>query len=335
MGGEPQHTTMNSSETLASRDENAPKFPARPFQIVSLLDMVEFNGQSFYLFLTWIESFSSDVRAYIGGVDERATHRLTDEKNQDLRDRLDGVRGFLEGLNKSEKEQSQERLRFQRTTERIQIFAEISPTNRPASYGEIGDQLQEVRRALKMDLEDNKFLSLSFLEVGYFGQEQGFGPEVFSNFQSTRIDVAEANNCYALGRYTACVFHCMRVLEKGLHALAYELDTKHNAQLNFGKPFNEKSWGLIIADILISLESPKRTKRLNPVPTKDQVRFYSTAAVQFEHFQHAWRDDCAHANRTYDEPAARSVLNHTHHFMGILAKNGLTDEPFRLNSISN
>lgn len=296
--------------------------------------MVEFSAKTFYLFLDWFESFSSDMRAYLGDDDSKAHHRLSDEHNRDLLIRLDGVRGFLEDLNRPEKEWSQDRLRFQRTTERIQILAEVSPANKPASYGEIRDQIHEIRRALKMDLDDNKFLSLSRSEVGYFGQEQGFGPEVFRNFQSTRVDVAEAIDCYALGRYTACVFHCMRVLEKGLHALAHELDTKHNAKLNFDKPFNETSWGRIITEILISLENPKRTKRLNPLPTKDQERFYSTAAMQFEHFQHAWRDDCAHANRTYDEPAAKSVLNHTQHFMRILAKNGLTDEPFRLNNIS-
>lgn len=318
----------HQQETLASNHKGVSQFPSRSFQIVSLLDMVEFPAKTFYLFLDWLESFSSDVRAYMGDDDSKERELLTSEQNTDLHNRLHGVREFLEELNTPEKERNEERLRFQRTTERIQILAELSPTNKPAALGKVRDQLQEIRRALRMDLDDNKFLSLSRLEAGHFEQEKGFGPEVFTSFQSTLTDVAEAGNCYALGRYTACVFHCMRVLEKGLHALADELDTKHNTDLEFGKgkQVNQISWGRIIDEIQIALESPKRRKRLNPLPTKDQERFYSTAAMQFEHFQHAWRDDCAHANRSYDEPAARSVLNHTHHFMQILAKNGLTGD---------
>ena len=61
-------------------------------------------------------------------------------------------------------------------------------------------------------------------QAGYYEQEELFGSEVHTNFESTRDDVKEAGNCYATGRYTACVFHCMRVLEKGLHALVRELN---------------------------------------------------------------------------------------------------------------
>jgi hypothetical protein len=79
---------LNKRKTLASNDASARKFIALPFQIVSLLDMVEFPAKAFYLFLDWLESFSSDARAYLGDDKSGEHHRLTDEQNRDLRTRI-------------------------------------------------------------------------------------------------------------------------------------------------------------------------------------------------------------------------------------------------------
>lgn len=79
--------------------------------------------------------------------------------------------------------------------------------------------LIRLRTSLARDLNESVFLFLSLPDTKYYQQEQLFGSEVFESFPSARYDVGEAGNCYVLGRHTACVFHCMRILEKGLHAI--------------------------------------------------------------------------------------------------------------------
>ncbi len=82
----------------------------------------------------------------------------------------------------------------------------------------------------------------------------------------------------------------------------------------------ETNWGNIINEIQVAVENPKRLARLNPVPDKDRMRFYSRASLEFEYFKNAWRDDVSHSRKSYDEPSARSVLNHVESFMRILAE---------------
>src|SRR5207253_1328337 len=128
-----------------------------------------------------------------------------------------------------------------------------------------------------------------------------FGQEVYDNFPSTRNDVAEAGNCFAVNRYTACVFHCMRVLEKGLHALVHDLNNRYGAGITFSKTVEETNWGPIIDEIHNTLTQPKRQNILNPKPTQQDLSFYSKAAREFEYFKNAWRDDVSHSRSSYDE----------------------------------
>lgn len=43
---------MNNPRTLASNHKAVPQFPVRPFQILTLLDMLEFFAHNYYLFIT-------------------------------------------------------------------------------------------------------------------------------------------------------------------------------------------------------------------------------------------------------------------------------------------
>ncbi len=87
-----------------------------------------------------------------------------------------------------------------------------SPDFHPLSI--VLHDLKSLQLAIKRDLSQRTVMFLPPDDLKYYNQKQYFGPEVFRTFPSTQLDVAEAANCYALERYTACVFHCTRVLEK-------------------------------------------------------------------------------------------------------------------------
>jgi hypothetical protein len=142
-----------------------------------------------------------------------------------------------------------------------------------------------------------------------------FGSKVSSNFRSASFDMKEADKCFALERYTASVFHCMRVLEKGLHALVHDLNNRFNAGIHFSKSIEATNWGNILDEIHHTLTKQNRLQRLNPQPSKDDMQFYSSAAKEFEYFKEAWRDEVSHSRGSYDRADAWRVLKHVEAFM--------------------
>src|SRR5438128_1834113 len=116
----------------------------------------------------------------------------------------------------------------------------------------------------------------------------------------------------------------MRVVEKGLHALVRDLNTRFGTNVVFNKDIEYVNWGNIIQKIeseIDSLLDPNKTPRLAP----SDLTFYSKTAKEFVHFKVAWRDDVSHSRSEYDQLTARSVMDHVKTFMTYLAKQGLTE----------
>ena len=68
------------------------------------------------------------------------------------------------------------------------------------------------------------FLAVSSGDAKLYLAVLPFGKEVGRAFPSADFDIWEATKCLALDRHTACVFHLMRVMELGLHALGKSLN---------------------------------------------------------------------------------------------------------------
>jgi hypothetical protein len=130
-------------------------------------------------------------------------------------------------------------------------------------------QLHDLRCGLGLDLQANKFLSIPSSHHKFYKNEHLFGPEVFTNFETTRDDVASAGNCYATGNYTASVFHCVRILEKGLQALVHYLNDSLNAGINLKKTVEETNLANVIDDIENAVTKKHRRVKLNPRPTNE------------------------------------------------------------------
>ena len=131
--------------------------------------------------------------------------------------------------------------------------------------------------------------------------------EVQNHFSSTLYDLTEAAKCYAFGRGTACVSHCMRVLEVGLIALGVALNIPEA---------DNKNWSNLLDQI------EKRIKMIGPNDGSDWrevQKFYQTAATQFGSVRVAWRNNAMHAHEKYTELEAREVLGATRAFMRQIA----------------
>ena len=133
-------------------------------------------------------------------------------------------------------------------------------------------------------------------------------PLASANYPSARYDINEACRCYALGRYTATVFHCMGVLQKGLYALALDVGIalKH--------PLDLAEWCEIIAAIESEIKPYRSLPRADPLRQRYDT-LYAGCAVQFRYFKDAWRNHVAHMRETYDRDQAHSILLHVRDFM--------------------
>jgi HEPN domain-containing protein len=119
-------------------------------------------------------------------------------------------------------------------------------------------------------LNEKFFLFLNANEAEFFQSEFPFGSEVAKAFQSTDYDAREAAQSYAVGRYTACVFHCMRVLEHGLRALANDVN----------RTFDRQQWKNIIDEIESEIVKI-REKGPKSAEKDERLKWLSEAAKEF------------------------------------------------------
>jgi hypothetical protein len=126
-------------------------------------------------------------------------------------------------------------------------------------------------------------------------------------FRGIDFDITEACWCYALDRNTACVFHCMGILQHGLYSLAKDL------KIPFADSLDLENWKNIIDQIEKKIRELENLKKGSEKDEK--LTFYSNAAVQFRYFKDAWRNHVAHLRENYDADQAHSILIHVRDFI--------------------
>jgi hypothetical protein len=154
--------------------------------------------------------------------------------------------------------------------------------------------IMETARTTFLKLEKSEYYS----RIDDPEREKMFGEKTESAFPSAVPEVIGACNCFALEQWTACVFHCMRVLEAPLVALAKK----------FSVPYDKAEWNTIIEAI------EKAVRAIDPafgLDWKDQQKFYGEAARHFMFIKNSWRNHVMHVRDEYDEGKALSILQHT------------------------
>ncbi|NOT41629.1 MAG: hypothetical protein HOP13_14155 [Alphaproteobacteria bacterium] len=169
-----------------------------------------------------------------------------------------------------------------------------------------------LRDAIETELRDYLFFQYDKAKGERLKAWKSDWEAALAAFPSTQLDVFCATDCYALQHNTASVFHCMRILEIGLKALAASV----------GLTFDVQQWKNIID--LIEVEIDKI--RENGIPgmgkaAKDaRLQFLSEAAKEFSYFKDGWRNYVSHNKLSYDEHQALGTLEHVRAFMNQLSK---------------
>lgn len=179
------------------------------------------------------------------------------------------------------------------------------PVNRSAVQKEV----DIFDRTLRNELSTKWFKYLSAEQATLYQAVDLFGMTVKGNFPSAEREIIEAGRCLALERGTATVFHCMRILEVGLNALAKDLHVD----------FANRNWENVIADIEKAIKDIPKDRSDRPLDWKEQLHFYSEAAVHFRFVKDAWRNYAMHLHNFYTVEDAGSIFRHVNELLIELA----------------
>lgn len=137
------------------------------------------------------------------------------------------------------------------------------------------------------------------------------GHDVVIFFPSSKYEFEEAANCIALGRYTASVFHSMRVLEIGIRAIskALEIDDQVSGA--------NRNWAIMLRGIKDRIDErwPRSSRSSNPHGDKYEQVYASLDAVR-----NPWRNSTMHVETIYAPHEAVHIFNCVKYFMAALTK---------------
>lgn len=120
---------------------------------------------------------------------------------------------------------------------------------------------------------------------------------ITDSFGDAAYDLREAANCFACERYTASVYHQMRVAEFGLVAVADSVALAEEQKF---------SWEKMLQGIQKHIKTIESTK---PSGWDADRKKYSDLCTWFTNIKTGWRNPASHVPRIYEEPTARAMFS--------------------------
>jgi hypothetical protein len=170
-------------------------------------------------------------------------------------------------------------------------------------------EIKTLREALEDDLSEYRIFIPSLEQAEYHYRPKLFGLKVYDAFPSARQDILEAGNCYATDNFTACVFHLMRVAERGMRVIARHLKIK---KINKA-PLEYAEWGPICGALkrkIVELQQRARGAKKSAL-----LKRYGDAASQADMINEIWRKEVSHAREPYNQPEALNAMVRVREFM--------------------
>jgi hypothetical protein len=121
-----------------------------------------------------------------------------------------------------------------------------------------------------------------------------FGAEIQDRFTEAVFDMDEACMCAATGRYTACVFHLMRLMECALKLLGSSV----------GIPY-APSWESYLNQIKRLIERDHKLKSSDWISAEP---FYKEVLGDLQAIKIAWRNPTMHIVRSYGPDEAEQII---------------------------
>lgn len=176
----------------------------------------------------------------------------------------------------------------------------------PPSYAKLQGLFDEWLGRLVDEMNGVYYLSLSDQEAKDFSEPWKGWEQVTKSFRSAYPDVVEAGKCLGLGRYTAAVFHVMRVAEVGLRALGASLNI---ASLD---PKANPTWDRILKKCDGELQKVRKDRNPEWLAKEE---FFASPTANLHAVKNAWRNPTLHVEKHYEEDDARAIYSAVRTFM--------------------
>ena len=182
----------------------------------------------------------------------------------------------------------------------------LSKLNDQLSASEFHHDVENLHFTLFDELRRLRLFLVPTNFVGFYENELPFGQQVFDRFPSAIPDSRNAGRCLALGQPTACMFHLMRVLERGLMAYAATLGVDYSP-----------SWEAYIRALnsRIGKDWDKSSKKW-----KGQEPWHKEILEDLIAVKTVWRNPTMHVESDYDIEEATIAFMAVRAFMVELAK---------------
>jgi hypothetical protein len=259
-----------------------------PGRLWSLLDVIEFDAAAFFNLLRFLSKIEHDSI-----LDKTDDERLDQANIAGIRFGLNQLKPMCDAMSLNAASRNVELLLFLLSNKTV---------------GQVRDNISNIRYIIEKDAAERKYFHMTPDEAIWYTNEFPFGESVAQSFKSSKGEAVEAAQCFATDHHTACVFHCMRVLETGLGALAGDVN------VNFGV----QNWQNIIDQIEKEIRALGKSLPAG-VKKTEQLHRLSVAAKEFVYFKDGWRNHAAHNRSRYGRDQAISILNHTKAFMTALS----------------
>ena len=189
----------------------------------------------------------------------------------------------------------------------VERIKEFISNNSQISHDELAHMFEELDNRIIDETKSRKFFSIELGKELLFDGRSQFGSSVIEAFPSTLVDIEEAGICMAFERWTASIFHLMRVMEIALNVLGEVLNVI---------PSTNRNWYYILnkcdAELTKSLQ-----QRCSEWAADDA--FFSGATTFLRSVKDAWRNPTMHVEKIYTKEQAEDIWNAVKGFMRHLA----------------
>ena len=181
------------------------------------------------------------------------------------------------------------------------------------TYMQLAHRLANIYERMHDQLNKRAFFYLPDDRRSFYDDPRfEFGEVSCDVFHECLLDIEEAGKCYAFGRWTATVYHLMRIMEEGLKFMCAEA-SKHGITF----PEHNNSWNswLDPIDKQIKKQYKEKTSAWNGVE-----HIYAELAADLRNVSRAWRNKTMHVGTGYDQEQAGKIYSAVKHFMQDLAE---------------
>lgn len=163
------------------------------------------------------------------------------------------------------------------------------------------DAASYTRNVITGSLKGRWFFALEPHKVALGISDSPFGDAVAEAFPSTAWDIDEAAGCLTFDRWTAAIFHLMRVAEMATVVIGRRV----------GYESSKEGFGEVLHYIDNGLKKARDDyKNADPLFVED-IEFLAGISVQMHGVNRAWRQNVAHMDKKYTEEEAMRVWDAT------------------------